>query len=146
MSKSLLFLASLGAASLLLACGGKVVVDAQGAGGEGGDTSTSSTTTNTATSTSTSTATSTVTSTSSGSTCAVQTCGDALGNGTSGQLCDPSSEKAYAALLSCICAGKCQTSCIANVCINMALTPPCKSCLGDPEAGCGGLLNDCFNN
>ncbi|MEO7329237.1 MAG: hypothetical protein ABI193_11705 [Minicystis sp.] len=136
------FLALFGSASLLLACGGKVVVDVQGAGGQGETT----TSTSSVTSTSTSSVTSAVTSTGTSTTCTVQSCSEALGNGTTGQLCNPSSEKAYAALLSCICAGQCQTSCAANVCISMPLTPPCKACIGDPQVGCGSALNDCANN
>ena len=55
-------------------------------------------------------------------------------------------EKAYSALLACICAGNCQVACAANVCINAPLTPPCKACIGDPQNGCGSPLMDCSNN
>lgn len=140
-----LLVTTLAVAILFIACGGKVVVEAPGASGDGGaggstaaaPPSTSDGATNPTNATSTGTA----------MTCSTQGCYNAITNPIPpGLLCDDVAEKAYTAFKSCVCADTCQSSCAANDCIGMPISPPCKACIEDAVNGCGKELDFCVAN
>jgi hypothetical protein len=148
------FLIALGL-SVVAACGGKVVVDAEatsGTGGAGGTSTTISTSdgapdpmTDVAASTSVSTVASTSITVGSGMSCTTcaQAATDPLANPSN--LC-PQAAALYNDLAACVCGGACATQCGANACIGQMPSNVCGSCIKDSAQGCGAQLNACLTD
>ncbi len=141
----------------VVACGGKVVVEAgtiSGSGGAGGTSSTVSTadgpgpTTNVATSVVSVGPSSSVT-TGTGMSCdPAYTCAEAITppEGNPDKLCDGTlAAKQYFLLIQCICVDACAIECGNNICAGDDASTPCKTCIADPGKGCGNQFNECAN-
>ena len=73
------------------------------------------------------------------------TCADYItGENFEDPLC-PGSENIYNQLVSCICEGACAMPCF-QACSGSELTSECEQCIFDEPAGCGKLVNECFND
>jgi hypothetical protein len=137
--------------SLLLGCGGNVVVDlgSGGAGGQGGTIPHGGghgggVMTSMATLTPvTSTGPTTNVSASTGGDC--NTCGQVLVGASAAQICPGAETDAYNALLGCGCGGgsMCQAQCGGNFCAHQAASNSCQNCMNqvclDAYAKCTGL-------
>jgi hypothetical protein len=148
------FLIALGLTAIA-ACGGKVVVEA-GTGGAGGTTSTASTAdgapepgTDVATSV-VSVGPSTSVTTGTGMSCdPAYTCAEAITSPevNPDKLCDNTlAAKLYFVLVQCTCVDACAIECGNNFCAGSDETTPCKTCIVDPQKGCGNQFNACANN
>jgi len=156
--KHRILLRSLWLSLFAVACGGKVVVDNSGAGGEGGAPSSSVDNVSSVnsgpitTSVSSGPSTSSVSSgpfTSSSVGTGPQpctTCSQAISGSDPSQLC-PGSDKLYDALVECICFATCAQSCGNTLCQGNQQPPDeCMSCINDPQKGCGKELEACVND
>lgn len=146
MNRNSCFLGAAGAFVIFsAACGGKVVVDASGAGGSGG---TSGTLTSTDATTDVSVV-SSVTTGSGGSCDPTYTCAEAITppDVDPGKLCKGSISAAiHDALIQCACVDRCPSECGDTACAGLDGSAICKGCIQDPAFGCLPQLEACAND